>query len=276
MRFLIIAALAAGLSAGSGAQAQDTETLADIRQDLTVLWTEVQRLKRELSTTGGAGNVAGGEDLLDRVVAIEGELTRLTAKTEDLTFRVDRVVSDGTNRIGDLEFRLCELEPNCDIASLSDTPTLGGGDTAAAPTPQPQPPAETGDGPALAVGEEADFRRAEEALASGDFRGAADQLATFRAAYPGSPLEPQALLMLGKALEGVEDLKGAARAFLDGFSGYPEAPTAAESLLRLGLALDGLGQRDAACQMLVQVGDRYPGTPEATDAAEAAGALGCS
>ena len=35
--------------------AQDrAATLADIRQELTVLWVEVQRLKRELSTTGGA------------------------------------------------------------------------------------------------------------------------------------------------------------------------------------------------------------------------------
>ena len=52
MRALLIAAL----FLGAPAVAQDrAQTLADIRQELTVLYVEMQRLKRELSTTGGAG-----------------------------------------------------------------------------------------------------------------------------------------------------------------------------------------------------------------------------
>ena len=268
-----VAAIAATIAAtGVPATAQSEETLADIRQDLTMLWGEVQSLRRELSTTGGATAVAGGQAMLDRVIAIEGELQRLTARTEQLQFRVDAVVRDGTNRIGDLEFRLCELETGCDIGTLSDTPTLGGGETPVAAAPAPS--TNTSD-PALAVGEASDFRRAEEALANGDFRSAADQFAAFRTAYPGSPLEPQALLMLGQSLEGANDLKAAARAYLDGFSAYPDAPTAPAALLRLGLTLEALGQRDAGCQMLVQVGQRYPGTNEAGEAGEAASAMGC-
>ena len=42
-----------------GAQPR-TETLADIRQELTVLHVEIQKLKRELSTTGGAATATGG------------------------------------------------------------------------------------------------------------------------------------------------------------------------------------------------------------------------
>lgn len=276
--WVIAAVVAMSSGAAQPAAAQSDETLADIRQDLTVLWTEVQGLRRELSTTGGASTVAGSGALLDRVIAIEGELQRLTARTEQLQFRVEGVVSDGTNRIGDLEFRLCELEPSCDIANLSDTPTLGGGETPApaAPAPASNTGSDQGDdSPAMAVGEENDFRRAEEALAQGDFRGAADQFAAFRAAYPGSPLDAPALLMRGQALEGMNDLKGAARAYLEGFSAHPDAPSAPASLLRLGLTLDALGQRDAACQMLVQVGQRYPGTAEAGEAAEAAGTMSC-
>ena len=105
--------------------AQD-QTLADIRQQLTVLYTDVQRLRTELSTTGALTTGAVGNTPLDRLNAIEAELVRLTAKTEEVEFRVNRITVDGTNRIGDLEFRLCELEDGCDIASLGDTPSLGG------------------------------------------------------------------------------------------------------------------------------------------------------
>ena len=55
------------------AQSRD-ETLADIRQELSVLYVEVQRLKRELSTTGGVTQPAVGGSVLDRVAAIEAEL----------------------------------------------------------------------------------------------------------------------------------------------------------------------------------------------------------
>ncbi|MEY8843105.1 tol-pal system protein, partial [Cribrihabitans sp. XS_ASV171] len=109
--------------------AQDrAQTLADIRQELTVLHVEIQRLRREFSTTGAPSSNLSGSSVLERVDAIEAELQRLTRQTEQLTQRIDRVVADGTNRVGDLEFRLCELEADCDIAKLSEGTTLGGGD----------------------------------------------------------------------------------------------------------------------------------------------------
>ena len=109
MRFVLIVAL--GLAFGPVvAQAQDAQTLADVRQELTVLNVEVQKLRRELSTTGGAGAPVASGSVLDRVNAMESELQRLTSKTEELENKVNRVVTDGTNRIGDLEFRLVELE----------------------------------------------------------------------------------------------------------------------------------------------------------------------
>ena len=53
MRFAMMMVL--GLAFGPVAvQAQDAQTLADVRQELTVLNVEVQKLRRELSTTGGA------------------------------------------------------------------------------------------------------------------------------------------------------------------------------------------------------------------------------
>ncbi len=116
---LVVCLLPAALAA------QEDRTLADIRQDLTVLNVEMQKLKRELSTTGGPQVATGGSSLPDWVQAIEAELQRLTALTERLQFRIDSIVEDGTRRIGDLEFRLVELEGG-DVSQLGETSTLGG------------------------------------------------------------------------------------------------------------------------------------------------------
>ena len=117
--------LSACLMLPMGAAAQDAQTLADIKQELAVLLVEMQRLKRELSTTGGAGFQLAGSTL-DRVDAIERELQRLTSETERMDGRIEAVVADGTNRIGDLEFRLCEITEGCDIGTLGEAVPLGG------------------------------------------------------------------------------------------------------------------------------------------------------
>nr|WP_223274811.1 tetratricopeptide repeat protein [Tateyamaria sp. syn59] len=270
-RFFVGIAVALALAAPAVAQDQ---TLADIRQELIVLNTDVQRLKRELSTTGGVGGgVTGGGSVLDRVDVIERELRRLTDKTEQLEFRINSVVTDGTNRVGDLQFRLCELEPGCDIAALGDTPVLGGGE-APAVTPAPQQPAPNA--PQLATQEAADFERAQEALASGDFRAAADQFATFNQTYPGGPLAVEAEVRRGDALEGLGDVREGARAYLSAFTLSPEGPLAAEALYKLGAALGRLGQTQEACVTLAEVGVRFPGAPVIADAQGAMQNIGCS
>lgn len=248
---------------------QAQETLADIRQDMSVLFVEIQKLKRELSTTGGP-SVALPPGALDRINAIESELQRLTAKTEELEFRVGRVAEDGARRLGDLEFRLCELEDGCDIGSLGQVPTLGGEPEAPA-TAMPAPAAAPqSSGTQLAVGEETDFRRAGEALANGDFQSAADQFAAFRQTYPGGPLEAQALVAEGRALEGLGNTRDAARRYLDAYAGYPDDAAGPEALWRLGVALGELGNIAEACVTLNEVSGRYPGSGDAIAQADVA------
>ena len=254
--------------------AQD-QTLADIRQQLTVLYTDVQRLRTELSTTGALTSGAVGNTPLDRLNAIEAELVRLTSKTEEVEFRVNRITTDGTNRIGDLEFRLCELEAGCDIGSLGDTPSLGGVDSAAnVPTAQPAPAQSSG--PQLAIGESEDFQRAQEALASGDFRGAIDQLEAFGTTYPGSPVAADAAYLRGEALEGLGELTNAARAYLEAFSSNPTGPSAPDALFKLGFSLGSIGQIQDGCVTLAEVGVRFPGTDAEADARDAMQNFGCS
>ena len=129
------------------------------------------------------------------------------------------------------------LESGCDIGNLGDTPTLGGeaGTALTAPAPSPQPETQ------LATNEQADFERAQEALASRDFRAAADQFATFNETYPGGPLAVEATLRRGEALEGLGDVREGARAYLSAFTLDQQGPLAAEALFRLGNALGRLG-----------------------------------
>lgn len=253
------------------AQAQD-QTLADIRAELSQLYSEVNALRDELVASGQGMQGVAGATSLDRLNTIEAELTRLTSLTEDLDFRITRITRDGTNRIGDLEFRLCELEEGCDIGALGDTPSLGGVDI------EPTAPAATtpvSTGPSLAVGEQEDFTRAQEALAAGEFRVAADLLATFNETYPGSPVAAQAHILRGQAFEGLGELTNAARAYLAAFSGNPEGPAAADALFKLGQSLGALGQVQDACVTLGEVAVRFPGAPQVPDAQAAMTGLGC-
>ncbi|MFZ7092268.1 tol-pal system protein YbgF [Primorskyibacter sp. 2E233] len=258
--------------------AQQSETLADIRQDIAILNGELLRLKQELNTTGSSGVVVGGT-ALDRLNAIEAELQRVTSKTEELEFRINTIVKDGTNRLGDLEFRVCEAEPGCDLGSVGTTKPLGGEAVAVAPAPAPSPAPATDSLPAhqgeLAISEEADFMDAQKALDAGDYAAAAQLFAQFREVYPMGPLEPAALVAEGRAYDGQGDTREAARRYLNAYSGFPEAPIAPEALWRLGTALANLGSTPEACVTLSEVGTRYAGSEFVQKAEASRAELGC-
>ncbi|MGR3637638.1 MAG: tol-pal system protein YbgF [Shimia sp.] len=273
--FGAMTALALVMAPVSGKAQDNSETLADIRQQLTVLYVDIQRLKRELSTTGSAGGTTSGASTLERVDAIELRLRELTGKTEQLQYRVERVVEDGTNRIGDLEFRLVELEGG-DLSALGETTTLGGDVGSVEIIDNGSDGSGDGDTTELAVGEEADFSRAMSDLDGGDFRAASDQFETFVQTYPGSPLEAEAHLRRGQALEGLQEHTRAARAFLEAYSGGPNAGTAPEALFRLGKSLGALGQSNEACVTLNEVAVRYPASGFVTQAQEEMTSLQCS
>lgn len=262
------------------ALAQDrTQTLADIKAELSTLMADFNGLKAELVQSGAASNGAAGGDALQRLDAIEAELMRLTAKTEEVELKLIRVVSDGTNRVGDIEYRLCEVTEGCDVGTLGTTTTLGG-DPATAATDvvaATDAPAlgDTGGGGEMAVNEQKDFDRAQEVLTSGDFRTAADLFATFAQSFPGGPLTQQALFLQGEALTQLGETANAARAYLDAYSGQPTGPFAADSLLKLGQGLGELGQVPDACVTLGEVGVRFPGTIQATNAQVSMQGLGC-
>lgn len=282
--FAKVLTLAVALASASGVFAQDkAETLAQMRAELQTLAAELQSLKSELMSGGQAAiQAAGGTSALDRMNAMEAELARLTAATEQVQIRVEKVVADGTNRVGDLEFRICELEEGCDPATLPITESLGGPATGGVPstTGSTTAPAAGGAAPAqpgveLAVNEQADFDRAKAKFDAGDHAGAAAGFASFVQNYPGGPLTGEAQYLQAEALSKSSDTSGAARAYLAAFSGAPEGPRAASSLLKLGASLGLLGQTQDACVTLGEVPVRFPQAPEATEASRAMQGLGC-
>ncbi len=262
-----LAVLATPLAAQDGYRAQ---TLADIRQELTVLHVDIQRLKGELNTTGAATGIGAGGSTLDRVNALEAQV----GKTEELEHRINQVVRDGTTRIANLEFRLVELEGG-DVSKLGETTTLGGGalpnDVTTRPRARPTPESSQ-----LAVAERADFDAAVAALEGGNPARAAQLFAAFAQSYPGSPLAGQANFMRGEALSEQGKVAEAARGYLDSFSGAPHGPYAASALFKLGVALGNLGQASEACVTLGQVGVRFPNDAAAADARAAMARFGCN
>ena len=271
------AVLAAPFAAPAFAQDQ-AQTLADIRAELKVLAGNLQALRSELVEGGQpAIQAAGGAGALERMDAMEAQLTKLTARAEEIGNRIDRVVQDGTNRVGDLEFRLCELEEGCDPSSLPVTESIGGpvsGGAAGGGEPVIETP-EGGGGPELAVSEQADFDRAKAAYDTGDFQAAADQFAAFSKAYTGGPLTGEANFLRGEALAQLGQTSQAARAYLDAFSGAPDGPRAPRSLLKLGASLGLLGQTQEACLTLAEVATRFPAAPEVAEAQTAMQGIGC-
>ncbi|MBK5928181.1 tetratricopeptide repeat protein [Rhodobaculum claviforme] len=255
-----------------GAEAQtQAQTLADIRAELEAVRDALAGLQAELAPGAGvAASEAVAGSVLDRVDALERSVQRLTAATDELGFRIDAVVADGTNRIGDIEFRLSELEGG-DPASAPPTVPLGGEGAApgaAAPVPGP-------DTPALLAGERAAFDAAAAAHAAGDWSGAVALLDAFAEAYPLGVLTPRAHLLRADALEQMGDAAAAARAWLAGYGADPDGATAPGALLGLGSALARLDQAEEACIMLDEVLLRFPDSAEASDADDARTEIGC-
>lgn len=273
----VAAFVALALMAGPISAQDRTQTLADVRQELAVLSVELKRLKGELNTTGGAQVPAGAGSLLDRVNALEAALTRLTGRTEEIEFKVESVARDGSSRVDNLAFRLCELEADCDIMNQKMSKPLGGVSAGASAAPAPVQAAPTEDfSSQLAVGEKADFDAARASLEGGNFADAAARLAQLIDAYPGSPLTHEAQYLRGEALNAQGQTAEAARAYLAAYSANGSGPKAADALLKLGIALGQLDRPSEACATLGEVANLFAQSSAAAQAEAERQGLGCN
>ncbi|WP_223115819.1 tetratricopeptide repeat protein [Paracoccus amoyensis] len=272
IRRTIAAASLAALMVLPGMAAAQEPTLADLRVQLDALRADVQGLRRELIASGAAGyQAAGGDAAIDRMNNIEQQLARVTDRTEQLQNRISRIVQDGTRRVADIEFRLCEMDEACDLAALT-TQDLGGpvaGGTRPVIAPQP------GNGKAATASEQADFDAAAKMMAGGDFRRAAEMFGAVAETHAGGPLTAEALFLRGASLDSAGDSKAAAAAWLEGFAADPDGPRAPESLLGIARVIADNGDPTAACLYLAEIPARFPGSSAAGEAETRMSRLAC-
>ncbi len=102
------------------------------------------------------------------------------------------------------------------------------------------------------------------ALRSGAFDDAEQQLTGFLRQYPGHPREGEAEHWLGETYYVRQRYPEAAQTFLAAVQQHPAGPKAPDSLLRLGMTLAALNQRSEACLTFNQVAERYPNASPST------------
>ncbi|WP_410217769.1 tetratricopeptide repeat protein [Paracoccus sp. (in: a-proteobacteria)] len=253
--------------------APDAATLADLRTEVALLRQQLHELRGELMASGSAGfQEAGGASAIDRMNAMEAQLMGLTNLAEQLQNRVNRITGDSDRRLSDVEFRLCEMDPGCDLSALTVPSTPVGVSPELAPSaPAPSEP----DSAAATAAEQTDFDAARAVLDSGDYARAAQMFANVAETHAGGPLTAEALFLRGQALDLAGQPREAAAAWLEGFAANPDGPHAGESLLGIARVIEGQGDATAACLYLAEIPARFPGSPQATEAEARVTRLGC-
>ena len=256
--FFLVIGLAGPVSADS---------LADMRQNLAGLLLETQRLQLEMVTTEVAGFIKDGA-LLDRTASIENELQRLTGQTEELAYRISEIVRDATQRIANLEVRVCALEPGCVVAELGATLPIG-------PELKLQSNRTSISG-ILTISERAEFDAANKMLISGDTVSAVQMLEDFVTDFPVGPLTQKAHLFLGHGYMDIFKFRLAARAYLEAYSVDETNSVAPSALYHLALAFHKMGNAEEGCLTLSELQFRYADLDIAADAKQAEAELACA
>ena len=267
-------ALAMAFASHAGAQTAPLPNLADLRADLDAVAADLQALRASLRVSGTAGYAAaGGPDAITRMDRMEAVLRQLTGTVEEARNRIESITTDAAQRLDEVEFRLCQLEPDCDLAAL----TTGDGWDMPPGAATPALPSAAQSVPASAD-EQAAFDRAAALLAAGDPQAAVLALAEFARDHAGSPLFADARFLEGRAHLALGDAGAAARAFVDVFTADPENPHRSEALLAMAriVAEDGASPDDSACLFLSEVLTRHADSASAADAAQLYDRLSCA
>lgn len=254
---LIFGAALAGMASAQGTWTGSSSP-EDLRYRLDILDAELADIRARLGGGGSSSQSTGGGGASDaRVNALEGELRRLIATVEQMQNTQRQLSQQLANRLGDVEFRLTELEGGdpSEVAPLQlPGASTGGGATVESSNTGSQQLA-------LSVSEQGDFDRAVRDVQQGRFDQAEDRLLDFIGSYPSSPLQANAFLWLGESQFARGIYADAASNYLKAYNVDRIGPIAPESLYKVGVSLGRLGQINEACLTLREVRAQFPSGP---------------
>jgi len=271
MRFWIVtvAMVLAWPSLGPAlAQVESREGIA-LQNQILELRREVQALRDAVARGGSGGGSSLGSasrppvssgggtteltaSLVDRVQQLEEEVRRLRGRTDEAGFALQRATEEQKKALGDLDFRVQELE------------NKGGGSRPSAPQPQGQLQAPAAQRPAQAAPRtpEAALREGNAALARRDYAAAEAAAREVIAARGQNPRAYDARFLLAEALFGKRDYQQAALTYDDTYRRSRNGSKAQDSLLGLANSFIAINEKRSACDTLNQLRSEFP-TPRA-------------
>ncbi len=222
----------------------------DLLYRLQILDAEIADIRARLGGGGGGGATRPLTGTGN--AAVEGELRRLTGQIERIEQAQRALRADLQRRLGDIEYRLNELEGVSNEDTGGTAPLDGSLDrtndrVAAAP---------------VGAAERSDLNRAINDVEKGRFDQGEDRLRRFINSYGGSPLSGEAWYWLGESLfvRGIH--AEAAKSYLNGYQSNRKGAHAPHNLYRLGVTLGRLGQINEACLTLFEVRKQFPNAPD--------------
>jgi tol-pal system protein YbgF len=310
-RFALCAALAAAavwtMPAPARAQSQDLRPLIDrmdrLQRDMDVMQRNLARggspgavqpvsppPPQQMAPGAGITPSSGFVEQTDvRLSALEGQIRDLTGRIEETLNRVSIVQQRLDKLVGDVDFRLGQIEKGGAPAAAADGAAPS---AAAAPTTPSSPPvvrpgeariqlvpggpptapqaAQAGGAPAAAANvtlpagpPETQYEFAyglyQQAVQDrGDFGRAESALRSFVSANGTHRLAGDAQYWLGETFYARRDWTNASAAFAEQFRRFPQNTKAPDSLLRLGQSLGQLNRKADACGTLAELDRRYP------------------
>ena len=181
-------------------------------------------------------------EVANQLQLLKDEVAKLRGQVELLTFEQEQTAKRQKDYYVDLDTRVRKLE--------SAT-----ADAATAPTPKPDPAAET-----------QAFEAALTLFKNGKFKEASEAFRAFIKSYPASSFAPGAYYWGGNAHFQLREWPKAAELYAGLPAKWPEDPKAPETLLKLADAQQEMGDAKASRKTLESVQTQYPGTPAATQA----------
>ena len=195
-----------------------SEQISEIRLELAENKASIVKEAIEASeniVASGIKKSAGS--VLYRLDAIEEEMRNLTGIIEELQFYTKNIALDATNRIGDLEFRITELEGG-DVSLLGNSRVIGGSIKTSNTNAE------------LAITEKSNYDTALKLLNENDYELALLEFDKLINAFPNSPLTVAAHYSKGNAFIGLAMWDQGINSYLKSFSFEPNGKYAQKAL----------------------------------------------